>query len=99
LQHARNPASSAAGGGSFGIGMSDNARDPVAMAAARLESAVEKLVAALSRPRPAAEEADMAHDMVPRAEVAAMAERLDATIARLRVALAEELRAGEREGE
>ena len=31
--------------------------------------------------------------MVPRAEVAAMAERLDATIARLRLALAEELRA------
>jgi hypothetical protein len=71
--------------------MSDDARNPVAMAAARLESAVEKLVAALSRPRPPAEEGDM----IPRAEVAAMAERLDATIARLRLALAEELRNGE----
>ncbi|MDO9707780.1 hypothetical protein [Paracraurococcus lichenis] len=75
--------------------MSDAAKDPVALAAARLESAVEMLVTVLSRPRPAPAEADM----VPRAEVAAMAERLDATIARLRVALAEELRSGEREGE
>jgi hypothetical protein len=75
--------------------MSDTAKDPVAMATARLESAVEKLIAALSRPRPPMDEGDM----VPRAEVAAMAERLDATIARLRLALAEELRAGEREGE
>ena len=33
--------------------------------------------------------------MVPRAEVAAMADRLDATIARLRRALAEELRTGD----
>jgi hypothetical protein len=73
--------------------MSENARDPVALAAARLESAVETLVAALSRPRPVAEEAEGLHDSVPRSEVAAMAERLDATIARLRQALAEELRA------
>jgi hypothetical protein len=82
--------------------MSEDARDPVAIAAERLESAVEKLVAALSRPRPPGEEADAGHDaaqMVPRSEVAAMAERLDATIARLRQALAEEMRAGEREGE
>jgi len=71
--------------------MSDNARDPVAMAAARLESAVEKLVAALAKPRPPAEEGDS----VPRAEVAAMAERLDATIARLRLALADEMRGDE----
>ena len=34
--------------------MSEQLRDPVAMAAARLESAVEALVAALSRPRPMA---------------------------------------------
>jgi hypothetical protein len=73
--------------------MSEDVRDPVAMAAARLESAVEALVTALSRPKSMAvpihgDEADM----VPRAEVAAMAERLDATIARLRLALAEELR-------
>ncbi len=75
--------------------MSDSARDPVAMAAVRLERAVEMLALALSRPRPPVEESDM----VPRAEVAAMAERLDATIARLRLALAEELRAGEQQGE
>lgn len=70
--------------------MSDGARDPVASAAARLEAAVERLAAAVARPRPMqfAEEADA----VPRAEVAAMAERLDATIARLRAALTEELR-------
>lgn len=70
--------------------MSDGARDPVATAAARLEAAVERLAAAVARPRPAsfAEEADA----VPRAEVAAMAERLDATIARLRAALTDELR-------
>ena len=82
--------------------MSEQAKDPVAIAAERLESAVEKLVVALSRPRRAAEEPEAAHDaaeMVPRTEVAAMAERLDATIARLRQALAEEMRAGEREGE
>ncbi|MEN0074327.1 MAG: hypothetical protein AAGC69_08090 [Paracraurococcus sp.] len=71
--------------------MSEDPRDPVTMATARLESAVETLVAALSRPRPPVEEGEM----VPRAEVAAMAERLDATIARLRLALAEELRGGE----
>ena len=76
--------------------MSEHVRDPVAMAAARLESAVEALVSALSRPKPMAAplQGDEA-DMVPRAEVAAMAERLDATIARLRLALAEELRTGE----
>jgi len=65
------------------------------MAAARLERAVEMLAMALSRPRTFDEDSDM----VPRAEVAAMAERLDATIARLRLALAEELRAGEQQGE
>ena len=75
--------------------MSESSKDPVAMAAARLESAVDRLIATLSRPRPPVDDGDM----VPRAEVAAMAERLDATIARLRLALAEELRAGEREGE
>jgi hypothetical protein len=70
------------------------------MAAARLESAVEALVGALSRPRPKAVplQGDDA-DMVPRAEVAAMAERLDATIARLRLALAEELRGEQQDGE
>lgn len=80
--------------------MSEDLRDPVAMAAARLESAVEALVTVLSRPRPMpASGAGDEAEMVPRAEVAAMAERLDATIARLRLALAEELRAGEPQGE
>lgn len=84
--------------------MSEDLRDPVAMAAARLESAVEALVTVLSRPRPAAAPGGASTfgdeaDMVPRAEVAAMAERLDATIARLRLALAEELRASESQGE
>jgi hypothetical protein len=76
--------------------MSEDVRDPVAMAAARLESAVEALVTALSRPKSMAVplQGDEA-DMVPRAEVAAMAERLDATIARLRLALAEGLRTGD----
>jgi hypothetical protein len=80
--------------------MSEDVRDPVAMAAARLESAVEALVTALSRPRPSVAplQGDEA-DMVPRAEVAAMAERLDATIARLRLALAEELRTAENPGD
>jgi|GEM_PF-3817234 division protein CdvB (Snf7/Vps24/ESCRT-III family) len=68
------------------------AMDPLAEAAARLEQAVARLDAALARPLP--DHADE-HDVVPRAEVAAMAERLDATIARLRTALADELRAEE----
>lgn len=71
--------------------MSDSARDPLAQAAARLEAAVERLAEALSRPHPDEE------DMVPRAEVAALAERLDATIARLRGAIAEEMRRPEEE--
>ncbi|MDN3564002.1 hypothetical protein ACFQY5_01640 [Paeniroseomonas aquatica] len=70
--------------------MSDGARDPMAMAAARLEAAVERLAQAVARPRAVTGREDS--ETVPRAEVAAMAERLDATIARLRVALAEELR-------
>jgi len=68
--------------------MSDSARDPVGAAAARLETAVERLAEAFTRARQPPGEGDM----VPRAEVAAMAERLEATIARLRGALAEELR-------
>lgn len=68
--------------------MSDSAKDPVAEAAARLEAAVDRLAQALARPRPRPD----VEDMVPRAEVAAIAERLDATIARLRGAIAEELR-------
>lgn len=70
--------------------MNDGARDPVAMAVARLDAAVERLAQAVSRPRVATGGEDA--ETVPRAEVAAMAERLDATIARLRAALSEELR-------
>jgi hypothetical protein len=72
--------------------MGESVGDPLGQAAARLEAAVEALARALSRPRPAGADAE---DMVPRAEVAAIAERLDATIARLRTAIAEDLRPGE----
>ena len=84
--------------------MSDGARDPVAMATARLEAAVERLAEAFAQGMGPGMGSGTARDggtsylpaedidMVPRSEVAAMAERLDATIARLRVALAEELR-------
>lgn len=61
--------------------MSD--RDPVAGAAARLEAAVERLAGALARPRVPA-------DAVPRAEVEALTQRLEATIARLKAALREQ---------
>ena len=65
-------------------------------AAARLETAVERLAAALSArlarsPGPAALGEG---EMVPRAEVAAIATRLDATIARLRAVMQEEMRPG-----
>ena len=55
-------------------------------ALARLEAALERLAIAASRPRPNASEADC----VPRAQVQAIADRLDETIARLRSALGEE---------
>ncbi len=74
--------------------------DPVAEAAARLEAAVERLAEALGTAfaaRRAGEEGAAEGDMVPRAEVAALADRLDATVARLRGALAEELRRVEEE--
>ena len=70
-------------------------------AAARLEAAVERLASVLetalaTAPGPDAAEAEMLNldrpDMVSRAEVAAIAERLEATILRLRAALPEELR-------
>jgi hypothetical protein len=80
-------------------GMSDSAGDPVVQAAMRLESAVERLAEALSlalvRPPGTAQGGE---DSVPRAEVAALAERLDATIGRLRGVLQDELR-GETGGE
>ncbi len=68
--------------------MGESAGDPVGQAAARLEDAVEALARALARgfaPQ------DL-EDLVPRAEVTAIADRLDATIARLRAAIAEETR-------
>jgi hypothetical protein len=70
--------------------MSDSGSDPVVQAAIRLEAAVESLATALSMAlvRPPSPE-----DSVPRAEVAALAERLDATLGRLRLALQDELRA------
>lgn len=55
-------------------------------ALARLEAAVERLAIAAARPR-----ASLASgDVVPRAQVQAIADRLDETIARLRAALGEE---------
>ena len=59
--------------------------DPTGRALARLEAAVERLAQAAARPR-----GDTPADMVPRAHVAAIADRLDETIARLRSALGEE---------
>jgi hypothetical protein len=54
-------------------------------ALARLEAAVERLAIAAARPRPPAGEG------VPRAQVQALADRLDETIARLRAALGEDV--------
>lgn len=66
--------------------MNDAEGDPVADATARLEAAVERLSRALaSRPTPAAE-----GQGADRAAVAALAARLDDTIARLRGVLGEE---------
>jgi hypothetical protein len=61
--------------------------DSTGAAMAKLEAAVERLAIAAARPRPVAP--DMS-DMVPRAAVAALADRLDETIARLRAALGED---------
>jgi hypothetical protein len=74
------------------MAMTEQRADPVAAAAMRLEAAVTALAAALTR-RPSMAEAD--GELVPRAAVAAMAERLDATLVRLRHVLADELRAEE----
>jgi hypothetical protein len=79
------------------------ARDPVVQAAARLEAAVERLAQAIAAamaqggPGPRASAGPAAENMIPRAEVAAIADRLDATLLRLRGALAEELRRPEEE--
>jgi hypothetical protein len=72
--------------------MVDGTRDPVGQAAERLEAAVDALARVLTHHSSAT---DAPEDMVPRAEVAAIADRLDATLARLRTAIAEELRRDE----
>jgi hypothetical protein len=91
--------------------MSESAKDPVAAAAARLEAAVERLgraataaraVIAAARAGAAAGGAAIAAGP-NRAELAALADRLDATILKLRAALGEEAEdaagaAPEREG-
>ncbi|WP_305879955.1 hypothetical protein [Siccirubricoccus soli] len=76
--------------------MSDSGSDPVLQAAMRLEAAVEKLAMALSA---SLDRLGAGAETVPRAEVAALAERLDATLGRLRLALAEELRGAPEEEE
>ena len=72
--------------------MSEGGIDPVTLAVARLELAVERLALELSRNpggvRPAGEAAKDAPAL--RAEVAALAARLDASIARLREVVREE---------
>ena len=75
--------------------MSEDGADPLAMAAVRLEAAVERLADALGPVLRRVTEAEMDAEGVPRAEVAALAARLDQTIMRLRGALADELRRAE----
>jgi hypothetical protein len=60
--------------------------DPTSRALARLEQAVERLAEAAAQPRPA----EASGEGIPRAAVAAIADRLDETIARLRAALGED---------
>jgi hypothetical protein len=82
--------------------MSEHGADSLGMAAARLESAVARLADVLEgalqrRAETPAPEGEAGGDMVPKAELAALAERLDQTITRLRGALAEEMRRAEEE--
>jgi hypothetical protein len=65
--------------------------DITLLAAERLEAAVERLIAAVEErlTAPAPRPAPVPPDMVPRAEVEALAARLDETLARLRAALDE----------
>jgi hypothetical protein len=78
--------------------MSEGGNDPVTLAVARLELAVERLALALSRnpggSRPSAMAGDAADVPALRAEVAALAARLDASIARLREVVREESEPG-----
>ena len=68
--------------------MSEQNGDPVTEALARLEAAVDRLGRAVERRKtmPLPSEGDV----VPKAAVAALAQRLDETIARLRDTLGEE---------
>jgi hypothetical protein len=79
--------------------MSDGAGDPVMQAAARLEAAVARLADALPAALARARAPLDAAGMVPRAEVAALAARLDATIARLRGVVQDDMRQPEDRGE
>jgi len=63
--------------------------DPTGRALSRLEAAVERLAEAAAKPRLDTITTESG-EMVPRAAVAAIADRLDETIARLRAALGEE---------
>jgi hypothetical protein len=63
--------------------MADSNSDAAAQAADRLEAAIDRLAAALAAPRPAGDAG------IPRAEVLALAGRLESTIARLRGTLRE----------
>lgn len=77
--------------------MGEGGRDPVALAIARLEVAVERLALGLSRNPDGmrAVAGDPADAPALRAEVAALAARLDASIARLRDVVREESEPGE----
>jgi len=68
----------------------DQAGDPTSRALARLEEAVERLAGAAAQPRAEAAPGGPPGEGVPRATVAAIADRLDETIARLRAALGED---------
>lgn len=71
--------------------MSESPKDPVTLAAMRLEAAVERLARAISaRPPHAAAAAAGGDAGVAREQLAALARRLDETVARLRDALGEE---------
>jgi hypothetical protein len=78
--------------------MSEGGGDPMALAVARLELAVERLALGLSRSggvRPPAASGEAPLDAPAlRAEVAALAARLDASIARLREVVREESEPG-----
>ena len=83
-------------GASCGIGMGEGGTDPVALAVARLELAVERLALGLARNPGGFHAAGDTSADVPalRAEVAALAARLDASIARLREVVREEAEPG-----